>query len=858
MSSHQAMDLKFLDSLYEQFKEDPARLDPSWQAFFRMQEFPTTSSQIEDEAEAYRRDGHLLAKINPIALNAPDVPPSLQGKHDPKLHAIYCGSIGYEYKNLDNPALEAWIQERIENAQVVLTPTEKQYIFEYLNKSELFETFLHTKFVGQKRFSLEGAETLIPMLGLLIEKGAESTLKEVVLGMAHRGRLNVLSNILNKSHDQIFSEFDEHHIPHSAEGEMGDVKYHKGFTSDILKTHSGKKIKITLVPNPSHLESVDAVVEGEARAKQFLQHDEKDRQAIIPILIHGDAAISGQGVVYETLELYNLPGYSTGGTIHFIVNNQVGFTTAPRDLKSTRYCTDIAHAFGFPVFHVNAEDPEACVQVALLALEIRQKFHCDVFIDLNCYRKYGHNESDEPAFTQPLEYQLIKNKRSIREIYRDQLLQEKIVQKEAVDKMETDFKQKMQETHAKGISHQVPEDLMEVPNPHLLFDPFPTGIDQEILKKIAEKMSKAPDSFHIHPKLENLLKERLKMVMDAKPMDWGMAELLAYGTLVWEGIPVRFSGQDSCRGTFTHRHAIWLDQKTGAEYFPLAHLKAEQGRFEIINSPLSEFAILGFEYGYSVACPEGLTIWEAQFGDFGNGAQVMIDQYIASGEQKWGQKSGITLFLPHGYEGQGPEHSSARMERFLTLCGHDNMQIVNPTTPAQLFHLLRRQVLRQLRKPLVVFTPKGLLRYPPSFSRLEELTDGYFHEILDDPTQPLQATRLILCCGRVYYDLLAQREKKQDQQVALVRIEQLYPLNEEKLKEVIQQYAHIKEVMWVQEEHKNMGAWRYIYPYLSEILSDVPLKYVGRGVSATPATGSHFIHQKEYDQFINQVFSHEK
>jgi 2-oxoglutarate dehydrogenase E1 component len=885
--------LELLEALYQQFKNDPNQLHPSWSEYFKSldeNEIPDKSNRlissevkVDDQAgrmnqliETYRTYGHLAAKINPIALKEITEPSQLNLNHfdfqpDQKmienLRALYCGHIGFEYKGVvQNQDLENWLQQQIESQtfQKHLSIDQKKIILEYLNRSEIFESFLHTKYVGQKRFSLEGAETLIPMLALLIENGAENGLEEVVLGMAHRGRLNVLSNILNKPYPVIFSEFEEGYIAESFEG-TGDVKYHKGYISDAIKTHTGKKIKVTLPPNPSHLESVDPVVEGETRAKQFLMHDEAERQKIIPILVHGDAALSGQGVIYETLQFCRLPGYQTGGTLHFVINNQIGFTTIPKESRSTTYCTDIARAFGAPIFHVNAEFPEDCILATFLAFEIRQKFHCDVFIDLNCYRKYGHNESDEPAFTQPLEYQLIRKKRPIREVYRDQLIQQGMLEKEMAEKLESDFKKGLQAAHKDAQQHlrqqkdKQDQDPMKMPSCAKLCDSFYTGVSREVLRLVAERFLSVPPDFRLHPKLDHLIRERYSMAKGEKSIDWGMGEYLAYATLLWEGVPVRLSGQDSGRGTFSHRHAIWIDQREEKVYFPLAHLKEGQGRFEVWNSPLSEFAVLGFEYGYSVACPQGLTIWEAQFGDFGNGAQVIIDQYIASGEQKWGQQSGLTLLLPHGYEGQGPEHSSGRLERFLSLAGHDNIQIVNPTTPAQFFHLLRRQVLRQLKKPLVVFTPKGLLRHFACVNALEEFEQGAFQEILDDPSNPSQVQRLVLCSGRLYYDLIAERDKRKFEKIAFVRIEQLYPLHQSKLREVVEKYKGFQDCYWVQEEPKNMGAWHFIRSYLEEILiPEIPLHYIGRPTSASPATGSHSRHHDEHLNILNQVFLYEK
>jgi 2-oxoglutarate dehydrogenase E1 component len=861
-----------------------ARLNPA--AVALLATIPS-DQRIRHLIEAYRRHGHLLAKVNPIATEALNVPPQLsletlgftlaeltqlfpsmgllaspEASLDEIIQAlqrIYCGVASVEYVDVQPAELAEWIRSRLEpkGFQGILSLEEKTKILELLNRSQLFESFLHTKYVGQKRFSLEGCETLIPMLGAAIDKGSTLGMEEVVLGMAHRGRLNVLSNILNKSYQEIFSEFDEGYIAESFEG-TGDVKYHKGYLSAILSSH-GHKIKISLTPNPSHLESVDPVVEGQARGKQFKQDDETERVTVVPILVHGDAALSGQGVVYETLQLCNLPGYRTGGTIHFVINNQIGFTTLPRDSRSTRYSTDIALTFGIPVFHVNAEHPEECVFVTQLAMEIRQKFHCDVFIDINCYRKYGHNEGDEPAFTQPLEYRTIRKKKSIQEIYADSLIDQGVIKKDLAESLENEFKQSLQKAlesqKSAGVSEEKGDQKQENSDEKELLAAIPTGVSLHTLAAVTDRFCDIPADFHIHPKVKNLVNERLEMGSgkNGKKIDWGMGEFLAYGTLLWEGTNVRITGQDVCRGTFSHRHAMWVDQESQKEYFPLSHLKNGQGRFEIVNSSLSEMAALGFEYGYSLACVVDLVIWEAQFGDFANGAQVIIDQYLMSGEQKWSQKSRLVLLLPHGYEGQGPEHSSGRIERFLTLAGHHNVFIANPTTPAQLFHLLRRQVLLPLQKPLIVFTPKGLLRYPACVSSLEDLAEGSFHEIIDDSAAPPEVERLILCSGRVYYDLVLEREKFK-KNLAIVRIEQLYPLHQEKLKTIFDKYSGVKECCWVQEEPKNMGAWQFIKPYLEELLTPTAqLRYIGRGQSASPATGSHLMHEREHQAIMQDA-----
>lgn len=846
--------------------------------------------RIYNLIEAYRKYGHLIAKINPIATHEIEEPRVLQieshgftkqdlGQFFPTygiipekaapllkivdtLKKIYCGKIGVEYMDVNWTELE-WLQQRIERnlPHVQLSISQKQNILQQLNEAELFESFLHTKYVGQKRFSLEGGETLIPILAAIIETGAELKMEEFVLGMAHRGRLNVLSNILKKSYTEIFSEFGEGYIPDSFEG-SGDVKYHKGYFAEF-NTAQGKKVKVFLAPNPSHLEAVDSVVEGQVRAKLTKLDDLNTKEHVLPIIIHGDASISGQGVVYETLQLYGLRGYSTGGTIHIVVNNQIGFTTLPRDARSTPYCTDIAKAFEAPVFHVNAEDLEGCIYMTNLAVEFRQKYHCDVFIDLNCYRKYGHNETDEPAFTQPLEYQLIRKKKSIRESYRDELINQGILEKFMAESLEVEFKKALLQAQ-KGIilkerKEPIEKVIEEKPLKKDVFKRIETGVAKEILQKTAELFCTIPEGFNIHPKLAHLMKERLSMVKegdDRKPVDWGMAETLAYASLLWEGTSIRISGQDCCRGTFSQRHAMWMDQVIEKAYYPLQHLKADQGRFEVLNSPLSEFAILGFEYGYSLGNPESLVIWEAQFGDFCNGAQVIIDQFITVGEQKWGQKSGLVLYLPHGYEGQGPEHSSARIERFLSLSGHENVRIVNPTTPAQLFHLLRRQTLNPVCKPLIVFTPKGLLRHPDCISDLMDFTEGCFQSILDDPANLQDVQKIIFCSGRIFYDIQSERKKNQIKNLCIIRIEELYPLDKALLKSILDQYSSVEEYVWVQDEPSNMGAWDYIRPIMREILPEgKDIAYIGRARSASTAVGSHALHKREHSAIMNAIFS---
>lgn len=835
----------------EVLKERVARLIDAWRqwghfaADFNPLEPPVGDSRLDVEAFGFSSED--MSLICPTLGILPEAEASL-GELVDRLKEIYGNRIGVEYKGLTGPEIEAWLEGKLEKGgfppEVALE--EKQMILEELSKSELLETFMHTKYVGQKRFSLEGSETLIPMVREAIDAGSAIGVEEFVIGMSHRGRLNVLSNIINKSYKEIFSEFDEGYIPDAFEG-TGDVKYHKGFET-AFQTKRGASVKVVLTPNPSHLESVDPVVQGQVKGRQIKSSEEK----VMALQIHGEAAIAAQGVVYETLQLQRLKGYATGGTIHFVINNQIGFTTHPQEGRCTRYCTDIAKAFGCPVFHVNAEDPEGCVAVVKLAVQFRQKFRRDIFIDLYCWRKYGHNEGDEPTFTQPHLYRKIKEKRGIREQYRDLLIHGGKLEHALAEAMEQEFKKALSEAK-ESIKIGGPK-AEEISRARASYRPLDvaTAVPKNELVELASKLSEVPEGFHIHPKVEALAKGR---VFDGdKPIDWGMGEILAYATLLASGRTIRLSGQDVERGTFSHRHAVWVDQQSDEKYSPLAHLSEKQGRFFIYNSPLSEFGVLGFEYGYSLSVPEGLTIWEAQFGDFANGGQVVMDQYIASSEQKWGQKSNLTLFLPHGYEGQGPEHSSGRIERFLSLAADDNLRICNPSLPHQHFHLLRRQVLSSRLKPLIVFTPKAYLRHPNATSRLEDLTEGQFQEILDDPDPPKNPKKLALCSGKIYFELKAHADKIKDESVAFVRIEQLYPLYTDRLKAIFEKYREVREILWVQEEPKNMGAWRYLRPLLEEVAKR-KVHYVGRPESASPAAGIYVYHKKEVHEILEGVFA---
>ncbi len=864
-----------LEDLYQKYLQDPSLVDSSWRGFFAGMEFvkgsdlPTGDDDVRifRLIEAYRRYGHRRVSLNPLeeskeesrlaleqfglALSDLDnvVPtfgilPQERVSLKTLIEALekqFCSSIGYEMGDLS---------EKIE--KTVFSKEERLKMLEDLMQAELFESFIHTKYPGQTRFSLEGGETLIPILRFFIEKGSSLGLEEIVIGMPHRGRLNVLSSVLGKSYSQIFQEFEDSTL----EERSGDVKYHKGAEAE-LKTSSGKSIKVSISPNPSHLESIDPVVEGQVRAKQdLIKEDPLAKKKIGALLIHGDASLAGQGVVYETLQMSKLSGYETGGTVHIVVNNHIGYTTLPEDSRSTFYCTDIAKAFGFPVFHVNAENVEECIAAALLALQIRQSFQIDVFIDLGCYRKYGHNEGDEPSFTQPLEYRKIKTKSPIRVLLEKKLLEEGILDEDSIAKKEEEFKKSLQKALTEVISSEKGELFLE--NKKRPIEAAAPALSLNFLQFLAERLCYIPSDITIHPKLKKLLVERGQMLQDpdAAKIDWGMGELLAYASLLTEGRTIRISGQDVLRGTFSHRHAGLIDQNSGVKYIPLNHLQEKQAPCFICNSPLSEFGVMGFDLGYSHEYPSSLVLWEAQFGDFVNGAQVIIDQYLASSEQKWNHLCNLTLLLPHGYEGKGPEHSSARMERFLQLCAEDNLIIANCTSPSQFFHLLRRQAYLTIKRPLVVFTPKLLLRHPSCVSSPREFIEGSFSPCLDDPTANFGARRVVLCSGKVFYDLIEERASRKNTSIAIIRLEQLYPFPEEKLLSILKQYAVANDIVWVQEESKNMGAWSYIKGLWQEgFFMGKTLEYIGREESASPATGSYKRHKKEYVKFIEKVFA---
>ncbi len=842
----------------------------------------------------YRMRGHLLANIDPLGLlkheapaatsdfalqtfglsetdldiefsvaDMPGAPSATLREIVDRLQATYCRSIGVEFRDIEEPEQRRWLQEQMESTgnRMDLGPELAQRILQKLTDAEAFETFIHKNFIGAKRFSVQGGESMIPMLDLLIDKAGEMGADEVVLGMAHRGRLNVLVNIMDKNVREIFAAFVDNE-PEKHLG-SGDVKYHLGASTDRV-TSSGKTVHMTLAFNPSHLEFVNPVVEGRVRAKQDRKGD-KERRKVVPLLIHGDAAFMGQGVVAETLNLARLDGYCTGGTVHIIINNQIGFTTIPKDSRSTRYATDLARMLRVPVFHVNGEDLEAVAHVARLAAEYRQRFGADVVVDLLCYRKFGHNEGDEPRFTQPTMYAAIDKKPSIREIFASELVAQGKATQASVDAlMETTYKALMD-----ALDFVRKSEISWVPNAMGgVWIPYRGGRDQgtpevatnvpaQTLVELAKKMATFPAGFNANAKVAKVWHDRAAKIESGEPFDWGTGEAMALASLLSEGTPIRLSGQDARRGTFTHRHAVLFDGKTGERYSPLQNISSQQGKFEVWDSALSEQGVLGFDYGYSLDYPDALVCWEGQFGDFANGAQVIIDQFIVSGEDKWRRLSGIVLLLPHGYEGQGPEHSSARLERYLQLAAEDNIQVCNLTTPAQIFHVLRRQVLRPWRKPLVIMTPKGMLRAPNAVSTVKDLAEGSFQRVIPDLTvAPEKAKKLLLCSGRVYYDLADARKAKGADDVAIVRLEQLYPFDDALL-QAIEKYPRNIQVNWVQDEPWNSGAWWFINARLGDWFRRRFEKFncIARDESASPATGSLAAHKLEQARLIEQAFS---
>ncbi len=838
-------------------------------------------SRVIQLINMYRVRGHMLAELNPIGwevLYHPELDlatyeltvwdmdreflsDGLPGDKKRPLREIietlrdaYCRTIGYEFMHISDPTEKRWIQERVESSEAyTLTNEERKHILDRLNAAEAFERFVHSKYTGQRRYSIEGADSLIPILDAVLEEATKAGMIEIVMGMSHRGRLNVLANIVGKPLQQIFDEFEGDVDPDTVQG-SGDVKYHLGMTGRFA-SREGKELNVVLSSNASHLESVDPVVEGMARAKQGLIGPEGHFR-VMPVLIHGDAAFPGQGVVAETLQLSQLSGYRTGGTIHVVVNNNIGFTTNPKEGRTSLYATDIAKSIQAPIIHVNGDDPEACVRVARLAFDYRQEFKKDIVIDMVCYRRHGHQEVDDPSFTQPAMYQKISDRRSVRKLYTQQLVNRGELSVEEAESLLDDFRNKLQKALDETKESLPPEPARARPPKTVgVLPPVETGVERDRLELIHEKLTTWPGDIEPHPKIKKMLEKR-RGLLEKDASDWAHGEALAFGSLLLEGFRVRIAGQDTRRGTFSQRHSVLIDYRTEEEYMPLNHLAEDQAPFRSFDSSLSEFAAVGFEYGYSIANGDALVCWEAQFGDFANGAQVIIDQYIVAGEDKWKQPSGLVMLLPHGYEGQGPEHSSARLERFLTLAAEDSIQVVQPTTPAQYFHVLRRQMLRSVRKPLVVMTPKSLLRHAEAKSKTDEFTSGSFRETLDDPwlSSPDEVESILLCTGKLAFTMKDERNKR-EAKAAVVRVEQIYPFPEQQLGEIFDNYPNAKDLCWVQDEPENMGAWTFIQARLNRMGSDrLTLRHAARAESASPATGSPKVHEQELEDILNRAF----
>jgi 2-oxoglutarate dehydrogenase E1 component len=896
--------MDYIDALYRRWKEDPASVDESWQMFFAGFELsmcPRTcvaaerardQSRVASLIFAYRAQGHRIAQTDPLdgaARTFDQLELAAFGLSDKDLDRVfdtghlggpqratlreiiailrdtYCRSIGVEYLHVQDVRVRRWLQQEMEprRNRPPFTREQQREVVRLLVDAELFETFIGARYPGQKRFSLEGAESLIPAIHTIVELAPDLGAEEIVLGMSHRGRLSVLANILDKSYEMIFSEFEENLVPSMVGGD-GDVKYHKGYSSDHVNAR-GRGLHLSLTANPSHLEAVDPVVEGRARAKQRRRGDMALRRTVIPLLVHGDAAFAGQGLVAETLNLSQLDGYRTGGTVHIVVNNQIGFTTLPAEARSTPHATDVAKMIEAPIFHVNGDDPEAVVWVAELALRFRQQFGKDVVIDLVCYRRHGHNEGDEPAFTQPVLYRKIKEQPPVRELYTRRLLAAGELSSDEEAAIAAGLKERLQRAFesvkaATPMEARAPapfEQRWEGLGAPYSDERVATGVAMPVLEEVATALCTIPDGFSLHPKVARQIPERLAAVREQRSVDWATAEALAFGTLLREGVPVRLSGQDTARGTFSQRHAVWQDATTQEQYIPLNHIQPGQAQLCVYNSMLSEAAVLGFDFGYSLDEPHMLIVWEAQFGDFANGAQVIIDQFIVCSEAKWQRTSGLVMLLPHGHEGQGPEHSNAYLERYLAACADNNIQVCNVTTPAQYFHVLRRQLKRPFRRPLIVMAPKSLLRHPQAVSPVAELRDGQFSEILDDPRARdlAGAERVVFCSGKLFYDLWQQRERIPEAQdhVALVRVEQLYPLCDRLLLQTVQRYSKVKEVVWAQEEPQNRGGWSFMQSRLHPFFPDLPVRYVGRPASPSPATGSLRVHRREQEQLVQQA-----
>lgn len=901
----------FFAELYDEYLQNPDSIEPSWRSFFQGFDFANEYSDgpVEQLSKAYndsgdtkqleqfqkefavlklidqyRTYGHLLTKTNPLRdrnVEAPDLsiqnfglttadlnikfeaaksvqlPVSTLSEIIKHLEQVYCHTLGLEFKYIINEKEIQWIQNHFEAPEAVFDANQKKEILGKLIEAVSFENFLNTKYVGQKRFSLEGLEAAIPALDMLIEAAAARGVEELVMGMSHRGRLNVLANVFKKPAGEIFSEFDGKDY-NEVEGFDGDVKYHLGLSS-MRQTKSGNEIHLNLAPNPSHLETVGAVIEGIARAKQDRLYA-NDPSKVLPIALHGDAAVAGQGIVYEIIQMAKLRGYKTGGTIHLILNNQVGFTTNFTDGRSSIYSTDVAKVTNAPVLHVNADDTEAAVRAMLFALDYRMEFGTDIFIDLVGYRKYGHNEGDEPKFTQPLLYKLISKHPNSRNIYSGRLLEDKVIDNDYVSALEQKYKDALESSLEESRKHEFAEIKTfmeeewkgyEKASEEKMLLTYDTKVSKEVLTDVASVVTELPTDKKFISKIKKLINDRKTMFFESDKLDWAMGEMLAYGSLLTEGFGVRISGQDVERGTFSHRHAVIKTEDTEESIILLDKLKDKKGQFSIYNSLLSEYAVVGYEYGYALTNPKTLTIWEAQFGDFSNGAQIMLDQYISAAEAKWNTQNGLVMLLPHGYENQGAEHSSARMERYLQLCAEDNMYVADCTTPANFFHLLRRQMVANFRKPLIVFTPKSLLRHPLAVSSISDFTEGSFQEVIDDQVvTATEVTSLVFCTGKFYYDLLAEREKLGRNDVALVRIEQLFPLPIDKMKAVIAKYPNVNDYVWAQEEPRNMGA----YSFMLMNFHEVPLRLAATKAYSAPASGSSTRSKKRYAYAIAKVF----
>ena len=900
-------DITVIEDFYTKFKEDPESVDYGWKKFFEGYEFSIMNYELEIRNKtkikvdgqnssvdystefkvvnlimAFRQRGHLFTKTNPVRRRRQYAPTldienfglskqDLKNKFDAgniigignatleaiieHLQETYCRSIGVEYTFVRTPEIVEWLRSKMESNKNTqhFSKEEKLHILDKLNQAVTFEEFLHTKFVGQKTFSLQGGEPLIPALDAVIQKGAELGIDEFVIGMAHRGRLNVLTNVLNKPFEELLSEF--HDLAYDDPDLMGDVKYHLGYSNNI-KTLKGKTVQITIAANPSHLEAVDPVAEGISRAKIDIDY-KGDYNRLAPILIHGDASIAGQGVVYEILQMSQLEGYKTGGTIHIVINNQLGFTTNYLDARSSTYCTDVGKILNVPIFHVNGDDTEALVYTIQIAMEFRQKFHRDIFIDLLGYRRWGHNEADEPRFTQPVLYKLIEKHPNARDIYKEELIQQSVIDKDFAGQMIRDFRKFLDDklAESKQIKTTTIESFVKRENIKEV-EHCKTGINKKLLKKVSEAITNVPPDRKFIDKILKIIQGR-KDMMEGDKLDWGMCELLAYGSLVCEGYPVRISGQDSIRGTFSHRHAALYYEDSEEIYIPLQHIDSTQAKFDIYNSPLSEFGVLGFEYGFSLSAPNYLDIWEAQFGDFNNGAQTIIDQYIVSAEEKWNVSNDLVMFLPHGYESQGPDHSSGRMERFLNMCVDDNIIIANCSTPANLFHLLRRHKLHNIKKPMIIFTPKSLLRHPKCVSSKDELIGGNFRKVIDDSAFDAdKVEKVIFCSGKIYYDLTEEMIKRNIYNTAVIRIEQLYPFPTLLLHGVVNKYKIAKHLIWVQEEPENMGALQHVERNFrnQKEFEGLHFEYISRQASASPASGSKKISQMQLNEIMEKSF----